>query len=176
MKKPANLIAVDGANGRALLAVAQRLTRGTKPAARLSQWDASGVFEQLLLDPDGDERLSPRLLLLLFAADLAFRLRWEITPLLASGRPVVAAPYVDTAIAFGRACDLPAEWLEKLFAFAPRPGTQEIVDKAVAASARSGGFVEFACARLRPKERRRVAAATRKTLSRPRSRQARRRR
>ena len=46
---------------------------------------------------------SARTLLLLYAADLAFRLRWQIRPALAEGRTVVAAPYVDTAVAFGRA-------------------------------------------------------------------------
>ena len=40
-------------------------------------------------------------LLLLYAADLAFRLRWEIRPALAEGYTVVAAPYVETAVAFG---------------------------------------------------------------------------
>ena len=49
---------------------------------------------------------SPRTLLLLYAADLAFRLRWEIRPALDAGQTVIAAPYLDTAFAFGRACGL----------------------------------------------------------------------
>ena len=44
----------------------------------------------------------PRTLLLLYAADLAFRLRWEIRPALAEGHTVIAAPYLDTAFAFSR--------------------------------------------------------------------------
>jgi hypothetical protein len=63
-----------------------------------------------------------RSLALVYAADLAFRLRWEIRPVLESGGVVIAAPYVDTAIAFGACCDLSDEWLKQLLRFAPAPG------------------------------------------------------
>ena len=36
----------------------------------------------------------PQTLVLLYASDLLFRLRWEIRPALAEGRTVVVAPYV----------------------------------------------------------------------------------
>src|SRR5439155_22643618 len=98
----AALVAVDGVNGaavkaaaRARLAAADRHLRGG-----ISVWDASGVFGELAVAGDEAGRPSARTLLLLYAADLAFRLRWEIRPALAEGRLVVAAPYVDTAIAF----------------------------------------------------------------------------
>ena len=42
-----------------------------------------------------------RTLALVYAADLAFRLRWEIRPVLDAGGVVVASPYVETAVAFG---------------------------------------------------------------------------
>ena len=47
-----------------------------------------------------------RTLTLVYAADLAFRLRWEIRPVLEAGGVVIAAPYVETAVAFGAACGL----------------------------------------------------------------------
>jgi thymidylate kinase len=58
-------------------------------------------------------------LLLLYAADLAFRLRWEIGPAPEHGYIVVAAPYVQTALA--SAAGLSREWLTTLFRFAQAP-------------------------------------------------------
>ena len=145
------LVAVDGANGGALRAAA-RAEHAAAPRAQrggVSVWDASGVFEDLALaDPEAGAPLA-RMLLLSYAADLAFRLRWEIPPTLAEGRTVVAAPYVATAVAFGRAAGLPRGWLNDLFAFAPRPDKARRVGAAPGrAAAGRSGFVEFACDRL----------------------------
>lgn len=138
------LIAIDGIDGAAVhgsareaLAAAPRSRRGG-----ISHWDASGVFHELAI---ADGRASPRTLLLLYAADLAFRLRWEINPALEEGRTIVAAPYVRTATAFGRAVGLPSAWLSNLFQFAPRAAETRIAgaDRARVAQ----GFVEVACAR-----------------------------
>ena len=138
------LIAVDGANGRALLAAAQRIAHDD----RVSRWDASGLFEQLIMAGDDISTTSPRLLLLLYAADLAFRLRWEIEPALAEGKPVVAAPYVETAMAFGRACGFQAKWLNNLFRFARRPAERHILSSPPERARASAGFIEFASAHL----------------------------
>ena len=62
-----------------------------------------------------------RTLTLVYAADLAFRLRWEIRPVLEAGGVVIAAPYVETAVAFGAACGLAEEWIRELLRFAPKP-------------------------------------------------------
>ena len=147
----AALVAVDGVNGaavkaaaRARLAAADRHLRGG-----ISVWDASGVFEELAVAGDKAGRPSARTLLLLYAADLAFRLRWEIRPALAEGRIVVAAPYVDTAIAFGRAVGLTAAWLTDLFRFAPRADEYAYSDSGPARQvAKRDGFVEFGCDRI----------------------------
>src|SRR5262249_11412880 len=47
--------------------------------------------------------------------------RWEIRPALAEGQCVVAAPYVETGLAFGVAAGLPKKWLSEVFRFAPEP-------------------------------------------------------
>ncbi len=114
------LIAVDGVEATAVL-VAARAALASLSRGGISRWDASGVFQDLAVADAAAGAPSPRTLLLLYAADLAFRLRWQIRPALADGRTVVAAPYVDTATAFGRAAGLPAGWLANLFRFAPRP-------------------------------------------------------
>ena len=44
-------------------------------------------------------RPRPRTLILLYAADLAFRLRWQIRPVLEEGTHVIAAPYLETVVA-----------------------------------------------------------------------------
>jgi hypothetical protein len=70
-----------------------------------------------------------RTLSLVYAADLAFRLRWEIRPVLEAGGVVIAAPYIDTAAAFGAICGLDEEWLRRLMRFAPAAGYRGLVDE-----------------------------------------------
>jgi hypothetical protein len=167
MSRRSRLIAVDGANGRALLASALKIAPDGRRIKGVSRWDASGLFEQLLVVDDDIAKASPRTLLLLYAADLAFRLRWEIEPALAEGRHVVAAPYVDTAVAFGRACGLPLKWLNGLFRFARKPSKRHIINAPPGGRRAMAGFVEFGCAQLgRPDGRvaRALAANTRKYL------------
>src|SRR5262249_41834951 len=129
-------------HARALLSRVEPRRRGG-----VSTWDASGIFDELTVaDHDGGPP-SARTLLLLYAADLAFRIRWEINPTLLEGRTVIVAPYVETAIAFGRAAGINKGWLLDLFAFAPRPSAVHRVVTAAPRSSRSSGFIEFACAR-----------------------------
>ena len=144
----AMLIAVDGVEPAAVLAAA-RAALGAPARGGISRWDASGVFQELAVADAAAGAPSARTLLLLYAADLAFRLRWQIRPALAEGRTVVAAPYVDTALAFGRAAGLKPSWLMNLFRFAPRPGKRRFVDARPAhAAAVKEGFVGFSGARI----------------------------
>jgi hypothetical protein len=83
--------------------------------------------------------------MLLYAADLAFRIRWEIRPALAEGRTVIAAPYVDTAVALGRALGLNEPWLQTIFEFAPRATERRLADGVVVLNTAGSGFVECAC-------------------------------
>jgi hypothetical protein len=117
------LIAVDGPVGSAIPTGARSVVRGLGVQGRsgLSQWDSSGIFTELAAAGADVPAPSARALTLLYAADLAFRLRWQITPALEAGMPVVAAPYVDTAVALGIAAGLPKRWLAELFEFAPKP-------------------------------------------------------
>ena len=161
------LIAVDGIDPAAILAEA-RMALGRARRGGISKWDASGVFEDLAVADEAAGAPSPRTLLLLYAADLAFRLRWQIRPALAEGRTVVAAPYVDTALAFGRAAGLKPAWLENLFSFAPRPKQRRL---AYARDRRlivvKDGFVGFSCLHvIRPagRTRRQVMEDTAKQL------------
>ena len=118
------LFALEGACGRILNGTAPNLLRALcreERDGRISYWDASGIFAQLRLDSPQIPGPSPRTLLLLFSADLAFRLRGEIQPALENGQCVIAAPYVHTAIAFGKAAGIPRRWMLQLFRFAPKP-------------------------------------------------------
>jgi hypothetical protein len=142
--KPA-LIAVDGVSGVAIAdaARAARTANGRSSATGISRWDASGIFHELAMAEDAAGKPSARTLMLLYAADLAFRLRWEIRPALAEGRTVVAAPYVDTAVAFGRAVGLPRAWLANLFRFAQKPTERRVADHGAKPGKIGDGFVEF---------------------------------
>ena len=142
------LIAVDGVDAAAVLAEA-RAALGSPLRGGISKWDASGVFQELAVAEDAAGAPSARTLLLLYAADLAFRLRWQIRPALAEGRTVVAAPYVDTAMAFGRAAGLKPAWLANLFRFAPRARNRRFVHRREArAAAVKDGFIGFSCDRM----------------------------
>ena len=158
----AELIAVDGVDPAAILAHA-RAALGHASRGGISRWDASGVFQELAVADKAAGAPSARTLLLLYAADLAFRLRWQIRPALSEGRTVVAAPYVDTALAFGRAAGLKPSWLMNLFRFAPR-ARQRLYAHATAsrASAVTDGFVRFSVDRMAVDRgsRRRIVAQT----------------
>ncbi|OFW29552.1 MAG: hypothetical protein A3H97_01355 [Acidobacteria bacterium RIFCSPLOWO2_02_FULL_65_29] len=143
---PGRLIAIDGVSGPALQAAAREWRMGGHRVASISTWDASGIFGDLG-DRDEEGAPSARVLLLLYATDLAFRLRWDIRPALAEGRAVIAAPYVDTAIAFGRAAGLRASWLTHLFGFAPA-AAESCRIQPPAHAAGHVGFVEFGCDRV----------------------------
>lgn len=136
------LVAIDGIDLRAVRTAAREAihTIGT-PRAGVSSWDASGVFHELALVRGV---ASPRTLLVLYAADLAFRVRWDIAPALAEGRTVVAAPYVATAIALGRAASVPAPWLANLLRFAPRPTDARIAEGDPSSLTRAAGLVGLA--------------------------------
>lgn len=149
------LIAVEGTRGPEVRGAAKRLlrqlTRGEK-AGGVSEWDASNIFSDLKANDPAVPGPSPRTLALLYASDLAFRLHWEIKPALEEGRCVVAAPYVETAIALGKAVGLSRRWLVNLFRFAPRPdGCYRLRERRESAGylgRPSDGFLEFCCAAL----------------------------
>jgi hypothetical protein len=144
------LIAVDGINGAAIKAAAKDAIASVPKSRRggVSQWDASGVFDDLVVAGEEAGHPSARTLVLLYAADLAFRLRWEIRPAIAEGRTVAAAAYVSTAIAFGRAAGLPAGWLTDIFAFAMKPDAARYVDGGASRGSPPKGFIDFGCERL----------------------------
>ena len=107
---PGRLIAVDGSRGRDVAEAAEALAgelRGRGVTCGISRWDASGIFHELALAGRGESAVSPRTLTLAYIADLAFRLRWEITPILREGGIVIAAPYIETAVALAAACGVP---------------------------------------------------------------------
>lgn len=149
-KTTARLVALEGINGGALTSAARefvKLNRWRRAAA--SAWDASGIFGEVVVADVGAGGPSARTLLLLYAADLAFRLRWEIHPALAAGRLVIAVPYVSTAIAFGRAAGIDAKWLTDMFSFAPLAVTRQFVDAPAARPRRDRtGFVELGCRQI----------------------------
>jgi hypothetical protein len=121
---PGRLIAVDGSRGKDVTAAANAVAaelKGRGVECGVSRWDASGLFSELAAAGRGSRNISARTLSLVYAADLAFRLRWEIRPILEAGGVVIAASYVDTAAAFGACCGLGDAWLRELMRFAPQP-------------------------------------------------------
>jgi hypothetical protein len=149
---PGRLIAVEGTRGKQLSNVAPRLARqfGRNGSAAWSLWDASNTFYELSLNKSKSLAAPPRTLLLLYASDLMFRLRWEIEPALQEGRTVFAAPYVQSAIAFGLAVGLSKDWLDELFSFARKPDAAlRLKEKPKKKTGNPGsGFVEFCCGTL----------------------------
>jgi thymidylate kinase len=122
IKYPGRLISVDGSRGKDVVVAAGDIVAALRRdgiECAVSRWDASGLFTDLANGGRGDRNVSIRTLSLVYAADLAFRLRWEIRPVLEAGGVIVAAPYIDTAVTFGAICGLDEEWLSRLMGFAP---------------------------------------------------------
>ncbi len=118
------MIAVEGTSGSAVAAAARSLARALHDATGhggVSAWDASGIFTELAAAEAGIAGPSARTLTLLYAADLAFRVRWHIAPALDAGESVVVAPYIESAKALSIAAGLPRRWLDEVFGFAPKP-------------------------------------------------------
>ena len=146
------LIAVDGVRGREVAREAddlrRRIKRKSDRQAGISHWDASGAFHELRAAGKKALTLTPRSLLLVYASDLAFRIRWEIEPALRAGQTVIAAPYVDTALRFGESAGLPRKWVAELLRFAPRADARVSAGRSKIRKSpkprASDGFVEFA--------------------------------
>jgi thymidylate kinase len=155
-KPRGRLVALDGTNGVMLRSEAERLARLCCGAAdpAWSLWDASSTFYELRMVKAKNLTPTPRVLMLLYASDLLFRLRWEIEPALKKGRTVVAAPYVESAMAFGVAAGLPKGWIRELFGFAPKPAASfRLKEKKKGKEKKKDGdgepgFVEFFCTSL----------------------------
>jgi hypothetical protein len=153
--RPGLLIAVEGSRGVDVAAEAARLwerLHDHKADGGISRWDASGTFYEVGLAKKKDLALGPRTLILLYASDLLFRLRWEIRPALEGGHVVVAAPYLETVFGFGAAVGLPRRWMNELFRFAPKADAAVLVKERKKASGWKGkpqdGFLEFCAATL----------------------------
>jgi hypothetical protein len=150
------LIALEGTGGRSMAVAIRRLERSLRQAdiaGGVSGWDASDIFFQIASGARGIPAPPPRTLIHLYACDLAFRLRWQIRPALEEGTTVIAAPYVETAIAFGRGAGLPHSWLREIFSFAPAPDVCYRVPESTIPVERRGkpsdSFLEFCFAQLR---------------------------
>jgi len=157
------LIALEGTRGKDLIESVQRLSRQfgkDEDGAGWSRWDASNTFYEMRMGKPRNLAPPPRTLLLLYASDLMFRLRWEIEPALNEGRTVLAAPYVQSAMAVGAAIGLSKDWLTELFSFAPKPDAclrlkekAKLKDKSKKNKDKKQakvehGFVEFCCSTL----------------------------
>jgi hypothetical protein len=126
-ERPGRLIAIDGSRGKDVAAAAEALAAALRKRdvpCGISRWDASGLFADLIAadrSPSALRSVSARTITLVYAADLVFRLRWEIAPVLASGGVVIAAPYTATAVAVGVAAGLTDHWVREILRFAPPP-------------------------------------------------------
>jgi hypothetical protein len=146
------LISVDAVRGRDLLPCARSLLRNKRPRDGFSTWDASGIFFELNSRRcEVGKEPSAQTLLLLYAADLRFRLRWQIEPALAAGQTVVVAPYLETGIAYGLSFGLTRRWLNELFRFVPKADVAYWVNGTPPpASPAHDGFIEFSGPLLPP--------------------------
>jgi hypothetical protein len=144
------LVAVEGTRGEDVRDAAEDFwqhLRDRRLKGGVSPWDASGMFDDLMAGKKKALRFSPRTLVLLYASDLVFRLRWQIRPGVDQGQTIVAAPYVETVKAFGVAAGLPRRWLTEIFRFAPPAMTTFRVKERKKSSGWKGkpleGFPEF---------------------------------
>ena len=157
MPDSGRLLSLDIVDGSSGLPAAKQLLQTRSSDTGISTWDASSIFFEMdtLKEPP-----SPRTLVLLYAADLFFRLRWEIIPALQEGKCVVAIPYVKSCVACGLAVGLPENWLTEVFRFAPEPAERFHVGGSIEGPIGDvhAGFVEF-CSKVLDQDLRRKVAA-----------------
>ena len=118
------LIAVEGVDGSGKSTQIRLLLHWLEDAglpAHLTSWNSSPVVHGALRRAKRDATLTPHTFSLMHAADLADRLEREILPRLRAGQVVLADRWVSTAFARDAARGCAAEWLQRLYAFAPRP-------------------------------------------------------
>ena len=168
---PGRLIAVDGSRGKDVTAAAAAIAAALKAdgiECAISRWDASGLFTELAAGAKVGGGVSMRSLSLVYAADLAFRLRWEIRPVLESGGVVIAAPFIETAAAFGASCGLDEEWIRKVLRFAPEAAvygrTEERKTNRPWKRKIDRGYCEFGAAMLDVSAPRRASHAARRVM------------
>ena len=168
---PGRLIAIDGSRGKDVSAAAAAVAASLKKAGiqcAISRWDASGLFTEFAAGATVGGGVSMRSLSLVYAADLAFRLRWEIRPVLESGGVVIAAPFVDTAVAFGACCGLDDGWIRELLRFAPHASaygrTEERKINRPWKRKADRGYCEFAAAMLDVSAPKRASQAARRVM------------
>lgn len=165
------LIAIDGSRGKDIADAASAIAAALKAAGHecaISHWDASGLFTESAAGAQTGGGVSMRSLALVYAADLAFRLRWDIRPVLESGGIVIAAPFVDTAAAFGASCGLEEAWLRQLLRFAPPAmwygRTRERKTRKPWKRKLNRGFCEFGAAMLDVSAPKRASQAARRVM------------
>lgn len=168
---PGRLIAIDGSRGKDVAAAAAAVAASLKKEGiqcAISRWDASGLFTELATGAKAGGGVSIRSLSLVYAADLAFRLRWQIRPVLESGGVVIAAPFVETAVAFGASCGLDEDWIRELLRFAPRASaygtTEERKTNRPWKRKTDRGYCEFAAAMLDVSAPKRASQAARRVM------------
>ena len=149
------MVALEGVRKADLIAAGKRLLAQSstpKTAGGVSAWDNSGIFYELGRARFKEGVPSAKTLLMLYAADLAFRLRWEIEPLLQEGLTVVACPYVETALGVAAAVGIDAGWAKELFRFATKPDAtfclHEDDEPSYWKAKPAAGFVDFCCSAL----------------------------
>ena len=155
-KAKGRLIALEGTGGRSMALAAKQLERALrkeKVAVQTSTWDDSDLFFQISQGARGLAAPPPRTLVLLYATDLAFRLRWQIRPALEEGISVIAAPYLETVIGLGRGAGLSPDWLRGVLEFAP-PADDccRVPEDSIPLNRRgtpANSFLEFCLAQLR---------------------------
>jgi len=155
-KRKGRLIALEGSGGRSMAVAAKLLERNLRQASVVSlgsAWDDSDLFFQISQGARGLPAPPPRTLVLLYATDLVFRLRWQIRPALEEGVSVIAAPYLETVIGFGLGAGLSLSWLRGVFEFAPRADEcYRVPEDSIPLDRRgtpANSFVEFCLAQLR---------------------------
>jgi len=168
---PGRLIAIDGSRGKDIAAAAAAIAAALKDEGvdcAISRWAASGLFGELAAGAKVDGGVSMRSLSLVYGADLAFRLRWEIRPVLESGGVVVAASFVETAVAFGACCGLDEDWVRQLLRFAPSAAvygrTRERKAQRPWKRNTNRGYCEFAAAMLTVSAPKRASQAARRVM------------
>ena len=121
---PGRLIVVAGLAGSGKSTQMEMLKEELEAKALkvvVTTWNSSDMVSEAVKKAKKDQSLTPKTFSLLHASDLADRLDKVILPALEEGSVVLADRWFFTALARDRVRGMDAQWLRRLYAFAPKP-------------------------------------------------------
>jgi dTMP kinase len=112
---------VDGSGKSTQISLLHQWLRSEGYGVVFSEWNSSPLVRRTTKRGKRKQILTPATFSLIHATDFADRMERNIIPLLKAGAVVLCDRYIYTAFARDVARGMDADWVRKLYSFAPKP-------------------------------------------------------